>query len=139
VQILVVDDEVMIADSLADALEDNGHVVCGVASTVAEGVALARRYKPDIGIFDMQLHGQERGSDIADQLLQSGDLNRMGILYVTGQGHLAAGKANIGEAWLSKPYTFVTLHLALEIVRDIKLDGRTSRALPHGLQLLQVP
>ena len=34
-QVLVVEDDVMLADSLADALEDDGHIVCGVAATVA--------------------------------------------------------------------------------------------------------
>jgi CheY-like chemotaxis protein len=135
-QILVVEDDVMLADCLAEALLDDGHEVCGVAATVAEALALARRHRPDVGIFDMQLRANERGSDIADQLAKSGDLGDMAILYVTGEAERVHQEARIGHACLNKPYTLAALGIALEIVRDIAVQGRTSRPLPRGLQLL---
>jgi DNA-binding response OmpR family regulator len=135
-QILVVEDDVMLADCLAEALLDDGHEVCGVAATVAEALALARRHRPDVAILDMQLRGKERGSDIADQLAESGDLGDTGILYVTGETERVHQEARIGHACLNKPYGFATLRTALEIVREIALKGSTSRPLPRGLQLL---
>lgn len=135
-QVLVVEDDVMLADFLSDALTDDGHVVCGVASTVAEAVALARRHRPDVGVLDMQLLGGERGSDVADQLAQSGDLGQTAILYVTGGADRVLREARVGHACLNKPYQLSALREALEIVRDIARDGSTSRPLPRGLQLL---
>jgi CheY-like chemotaxis protein len=136
-QVLVVEDDVMLADCLAEALLDDGHVICGIASTVAEALALARRQRPDVAILDMQLRGNERGSDIADQLAESGDLGDTGILYVTGEPERVHQEARVGHACLSKPYAFATLRTALEIVREIALEGGTSRPLPRGLQLLR--
>jgi CheY-like chemotaxis protein len=136
-QVLIVEDDVMLADCLAEALLDDGHVVCGVASTVAEAVALARQYRPDIAILDMQLRGRERGSDIADQLTESGDLGQTGILYVTGEAERVLREARVGHACLNKPYTLATLGTALAIVHEISHEGGTSRALPRGLQLLR--
>lgn len=135
-QILVVEDDVMLADCLAEALQGDGHAVCGIASTVADGLALARQHRPDVAIFDMQLGGMERGSDIADQLAASGDLGNTGILYVTGETERVHQEVRIGHACLNKPYTFTTLSTALTIVREIALEGGTSRPLPRGLQLL---
>jgi CheY-like chemotaxis protein len=137
-QVLVVEDDAMLADFLAEALTDDGHVVCGVASTVAEAVALARRHRPDVGVFDMQLQGGERGSDVADQLSDSGDLGHMGVLYVTGEAERVYREARVGHACLNKPYKFSALNEALEIVRDIALEGQTSRVAPRGLQLLHL-
>jgi CheY-like chemotaxis protein len=135
-QVLVVEDDLMLADCLAEALLDDGHLVCGIASTVAEAVVLARLHRPDIAVVDMQLRDRERGSDIADQLTESGDLGHTGILYVTGEAERVLREARFGHACLSKPYTFSTLGTALEIVCEIARHGRTSRVLPRGLQLL---
>ena len=136
-QVLVVEDDVMLADSLADALEDDGHIVCGVAATVAEAVALARRHRPDVAIVDMQLRGTELGSEVADRLTESGDLGDTGILYVTGEAERVLRGARVGHACLNKPYQFSTLNTALEIVREIVREGGTTRVLPQGLRLLR--
>jgi hypothetical protein len=50
-----------------------------------QALALVRRHRPAVGVFDMQLRANERGSDIADQLSDSGDPGEMAILYVTGE------------------------------------------------------
>ena len=136
-QVLIVEDDVMLADCLAEALVDDGHVVCGVVSTVAAAVALARRHRPDAAILDMQLSSRERGSDVADQLAASGDLGDTGVLYVTGEAERVHQEARVGHACLSKPYTQAALNAALIIVREIARDGGTSRPLPRGLQLLR--
>jgi two-component system, response regulator PdtaR len=135
-QILVVEDDVMLADCLAEALMDAGHLVCGVVSTVAEAVALARLHRPDVALLDMQMRGRERGSDIADQLAESGDLGHTGILYVTGESGRVHQEARVGHACLDKPYSIAALNSALQIVRDIALEGSTSHPMPRGLQLL---
>lgn len=126
----------MLADCLGETLLDDGHVICGVTSSVAEAVALARRHRPDIAILDMQLRGGERGTEIADQLAESGDLGRTGILYVTGESDRVIRDARVGHACLNKPYTFATLAAAIGIVQEIARDGVTSRELPRGMRLL---
>lgn len=136
-QVLVVEDDVMLADCLAEALLGDGHVVCGIASTVAEAMMLTRLHRPDVAILDMHLGGEERGSDIADQLAQSGDLGKLGILYVTGEAERVHKEATVGHACLNKPYSFKALNAALEMVLEIAVEGRTSRPLPRGVQLLR--
>ncbi|HEY0182756.1 MAG TPA: response regulator [Rhodopila sp.] len=135
-QVLVVEDDLLLADCLAETLQFEGHFVCGIATTVAQGVALARQHHPDIGIFDMNLGGIERGSDVVIQLAASGDLRDTGILYVTGEPERVLAEVTVGHACLTKPYRFATLTAALEIVREVARDGGTSRPLPRGLQLL---
>jgi CheY-like chemotaxis protein len=135
-QVLVVEDDVLLAECLGETLLDDGHVVCGVTSSVAEAVALARRHRPDIAILDMQLRDGERGSEVADQLDESGDLGRTGILYVSGASDRVIRDARIGHACLNKPYTSASLAAALGIVQEIARDGVTSRELPRGMRLL---
>ena len=126
----------MLADCLAETLIEDGHVVCGIAATVGQAVALARLKRPDVAILDMHLRGHERGTDIADQLAESGDIGRMGILYVTGESESVRRKARVGHACPNKPYAFTVLQAALEIVRDIAMNGTTTHTLPRGMRLL---
>jgi two-component system, response regulator PdtaR len=137
-KILVVDDDVMLADFLEAILLDQGHDVCGVTTSVAEAVALVRLHRPDIAILDMKLKGTELGSDIAHQLAEAGDLRDLGILYVTGGVDFLHQHAGIGHACLQKPYSEAALAAALPIVRSIVRGCAVSGALPHGMQLLRL-
>jgi CheY-like chemotaxis protein len=136
-KVLIAEDDVMQADCLAEALTEDGHVLCGIASTVADGVALAREHRPDAAIIDMQLSSVDLGSQIAEQLSESGDLGYTGILYVTGGAFRTDQEVRVGHAYLNKPYSFATLSASLVIVGEIARDGCTSRKLPRGLHLLR--
>ena len=135
-KVFVAEDDVMLADCIVEALTDDGHEVCGVAACVADAVTQIKFHRPDIAILDMQLRRNGRGSEIADQLVEAGSLETMGILYVTGSAERALQEARFGQACLNKPYSLETLTLALEIVGDLVRDGRTTKRLPPGLQLL---
>jgi DNA-binding response OmpR family regulator len=135
-KILITEDDLMLADFLEEAVAELGHTVCGMAGNVGEAVALTRSHHPDVAIIDMQLAGTERGSDIVDQLMASGDLGHMGILYVTGEADLVHREARFGHACLKKPYSLLTLEAALAIVRDIAVGCHFSDTLPHGMRLL---
>jgi CheY-like chemotaxis protein len=54
-RILLVEDDAMVAITLAELLETQGHCVCGIASTESEAVAAASFLKPEMMIVDAQL------------------------------------------------------------------------------------
>ena len=68
-KVLVVEDDFMLADFAEEILVERGYEVSGIASTVAEAVALARHTRPDLVMLDLRL---------ADGLLKAhnGDLLR---------------------------------------------------------------
>ncbi len=54
-KVLIVEDDLMIADMLEEVLLAHNYCVCGIATTVTEAVALALREKPDLAIVDLRL------------------------------------------------------------------------------------
>ena len=52
---LVVEDDAMIGGLLAETLEGLGHTVCAVESNVANAVAAASHWRPDLMIVDVGL------------------------------------------------------------------------------------
>src|SRR6516162_9942866 len=71
VRILVVEDTLLIADLIADHLQDAGCDVIGPASRVARALALAASEPLDGALLDINLHG-ELCFPVADVLVDRG-------------------------------------------------------------------
>jgi|SRR5271169_857998 len=70
-QILVVEDDTLIAMLLVETLAEIGHGVCGVEATENGAVAAAHRCRPDLIIVDAQLR-EGNGVSAVDQILRTG-------------------------------------------------------------------
>src|SRR6476469_8125992 len=67
-QVLIVEDEYVIANDLELILGQAGYPVLGVAESVAEALALIKQQRPDIVLLDIYLKGKSTGIDLARQL-----------------------------------------------------------------------
>src|SRR5271170_4308528 len=77
---LVVEDDAMIAELLAETLEGLGHGVCAVETNVARAVAAASRWHPDLMIVDAGLE-EASGIEAVKQILGSSFAR---YVFVTG-------------------------------------------------------
>jgi DNA-binding response OmpR family regulator len=137
-RLVIVEDDLMLADFVEAALIEQGHEVCGMATGVADAVALVRFHHPDIAILDMQLGKLELGTQVAEQLAASNDLGGVAILYVTGGAERVLREARVGQACLSKPYSLDALGSSIDIARMmVEQPGWLPQTLPHGLRLIQ--
>jgi len=64
-KILVVDDEVIVAEDLALQLREREFYVTGIASTATEAIRLAKENVPDVILMDIRLKGQRNGVEAA--------------------------------------------------------------------------
>ena len=131
-KVLIVEDDLMLADFSEEMLVERGYEVCGIARTVTEAVALARRSPPDLVMLDLRLADGGLGTEVAAQLRASG---KPGILYITG--NMSQVALTDGDACLSKPYRAPDLLRGLEIVAGIVATGKAQPPFPPGFQLLQ--
>jgi len=130
-KVLIVEDDLMIADMIESVLVEHGHTVCGTARTVTEALALARRHKPDLAVIDVRLDDDELGTAFVARL---GGIGGLGVLYATGNKLQLIGAD--GHAYITKPYRDLDLVRALEIVAEIVATGVASPPFPRGLQVL---
>ena len=75
---LIVEDEVLIAETIKYYLNEKGHHVVGVAISCDEAVENIKKHKPDIVILDVRLYGDKSGIEVA-KFLQS---STTGIPYI---------------------------------------------------------
>jgi CheY-like chemotaxis protein len=132
-KVLIVEDDLLLADFAEEILVEKGYEISGVAGTVTEAVALARHSMPDLVMLDMRLADGGLGTEVAAQLAH---LGRPGILYVTGNMSQLVLTSADGDACLGKPYRSDDLLRGLEIVAEIVATGEAQPPFPGGFQLL---
>ncbi|MDB5702422.1 MAG: response regulator [Sphingomonadales bacterium] len=133
-KVLIVEDDLMIADMTEDVLREHGYEVSGIARTVEQAVALARLHQPHLIVLDLRLANGGLGTEVAAQL-EPGILP--GILYATGNISQVNLSTADGHACIAKPYRPQDLIRGLELVASILDHGTAEPPFPSGFQLLQ--
>ena len=115
-RVLVVDDNVDAADTLAEALRHAGHEV-RVEYDGSSALAAAKQLQPDVILLDLGLPGMD-GFEVARRLRTDAGLSKVRLVAITGYGQAADRKrtAEIGiEQHLVKP---VDLDRVIESVEE---------------------
>ena len=120
--ILLVEDDALIGELLAEMLSDMGHQVCPVECTEAGAVAAAAKRPPDLLIVDAGL-GKGSGMNAVSDILRGGF-----IPHVFMSGNLASIRMRRPDAvMLQKPFQEVDLKRAI----DRALSSAPPTAKPH--------
>jgi CheY-like chemotaxis protein len=108
-RILVVEDEPLIAELLAEVLVGMGHAICAIVSTESDAVVAATRSRPDLMIVDHHLE-QGSGAAAVTKILRSGY-----IPYVIASGDWSEARKLWPHAVvLRKPYDTEDLAYSVE-------------------------
>jgi DNA-binding response OmpR family regulator len=112
--VLVVEDDFLIGDALADLLADAGAIVLGPVGRLSEARALLQREDArfEMAVLDIDLHG-ESSYAIADLLLARG----VPFLFTTGYSHDAVDADYRDHPRLQKPLSGRILVAALARMR----------------------
>jgi two-component system cell cycle sensor histidine kinase/response regulator CckA len=113
--ILVVEDETIIALDIQDALQGLGYDVCGLTASGEQAIQLATELKPDLALMDIHLSGEMDGTQAAGQIQSRLDIP---VVYLTAHSN----RATLERARLTQPFGYVLkpfkereLHMAIEI------------------------
>jgi two-component system, cell cycle sensor histidine kinase and response regulator CckA len=120
-QILIVEDERIVALDLQRRLRRLGYTVAGVAGTGAEAIAHALALRPDLVLMDIRLPGGLDGLETAAFLRTHLNLP---IIYVTGAVDpqtLTRVRQTAPALLLGKPVTDERLHDALAQTMQVPL------------------
>ncbi|MFC1849549.1 PAS domain S-box protein [candidate division CSSED10-310 bacterium] len=100
-KVLIVEDELIIAEDLAYKLAGSGFTVVGIASNCIDIWALIKENKPDLILMDIVLHNEPTGIEIAHQIRQKFD--DVAIVYITAY----SDKATLEKAKNTKPHGYL--------------------------------
>ena len=115
VKILVVEDEVIIADNLCFTLESLGYQVGEPAASYYEAVEMLEEETPDFAIIDIQLSSKKTGIDLARHIQDKYDFPF--VFLTSNSDKLTFDEAKLVEpsAFLVKPYGKEEIYNAIEL------------------------
>lgn len=98
-RVLIVEDEMIIAMTVEDMIEEMGGIVAGTATTLAQALDCAQAGGFDVAILDVNLNG-EPSLAVARRLAETG----VPFLFTTGYGNLGACEDFADAVVVKKPY-----------------------------------
>lgn len=114
IQILVVEDERLIALNLQECLESLGYQVVAIADTAAKAIAQATEHRPDLVLMDIRLKGEPDGICAAEQIWNT---LQIPVIYITGHSDsttLDRAKLTAPFGYLLKPFKEKALYISIE-------------------------
>jgi len=114
-QILIVEDERIVAEDIKQSLESLGYIVCAVASSGEEAIKKAEEYNPDLVLMDIVLKGEMDGIEAATKIRSH---FKIPIVYLTAYADektLERAKLTEPFGYIIKPFDERELHTAIEI------------------------
>lgn len=113
--VLVVEDESIVALDICQGLKRYGYGVFGPVATGEAAIQKAKELRPDVVLMDIMLKGPMDGIQAASQI---SDMTNIPIIFLTAH----ADKTTLERAKITEPYAYVVkpfedsaLHAALEI------------------------
>ena len=120
--VLIIEDEPIIAMDLEELVQACGHRVVGLAASEAEAIAIARRSKPGLILADINLGAGGDGSSAVAAILRH---HYAPVIFVTAYPErLLTGEAVEPAFVITKPFEPLTLAIATyqAVTGGVKLD-----------------
>ncbi|MGK5007653.1 response regulator [Janthinobacterium sp. LB2P70] len=110
--ILIVEDDVDLAETCSMALESSGYEV-QIAHSAEEAITKIQDRKPDLLVSDCAMAGQS-GLELSQQLRTQYSSSTLPILLMSGSPRRQVAPGNSYEAFLSKPFLVESLLLEVK-------------------------
>ena len=111
----IVEDEIIIADHIAQILVHLGYEVTEPAASYTEAIKMIEEERPDLLLVDIQLKGRRDGIDVATKIKEA---YRIPFIFLTANADSATverAKKASPASYLIKPFTKDDLYTAIEI------------------------
>ena len=115
IKILVVEDELIIAEDMRELLEEMGYSVPYIAMNSKEAIEAIEKYKPDILIIDIMMGGKPAGIELARYVRQSHELPFIFCTSHADKATVEEAKATKPNGYLVKPFNAEELYSSIEI------------------------
>ncbi len=115
VKILVVEDEIIIADDICDILSELGYETLEPVINYSEAIEAIEKYKPDLAILDIQLAGSKDGIDLAWKIKEDYQLPYIFLTSNADPATVERAKKVTPPAYLVKPFNKDDLYTSIEM------------------------
>lgn len=115
-RILIVEDDVNIAENIEEILELLGYVNIDIANSANQAIKIIKKYKPDLVFMDIKLKGDKDGIELGEIIKQ---MIEVPLVYVTSYSDptiIERAKRINPAGFIVKPFNTNDIHAIVEIV-----------------------
>jgi DNA-binding LytR/AlgR family response regulator len=134
--ILIVEDESIVAKDIQHSLKKLGYTVVGMCSSGEDAIKTVEEVKPDLVLMDIMLKGEMSGIDAAGQIREKFNIP---IIYLTAYADESTlNKAKVSEpyGYIIKPFKEIDLHTSIEMAiykHEKELDVKKERDFLYSI------
>ena len=115
VKILVVEDEMIIADSICNTLEKYGYELLDPEISYSDAVKSIVKNQPDLVLIDIQLSGSKSGIDLAKHIQENEQIPFIFLTSFADNATIDEVKKVKPNAYLLKPFNKEELYVSIEL------------------------
>jgi two-component system, LytTR family, response regulator LytT len=117
-KMLIVDDEVLIAEFLKDELVALGYSAIELAHTRKQALQLLTEFKPHLVLLDIRMKGEKEGIEIAEEI---NNTFKTPFIYITAHSDKTMVQEALGTkpaGYITKPFKAIDLYAAVHLVES---------------------
>ena len=130
-RIAIIEDEMVIAATIAQVLKELRYDVVGKAGSYSEAVALIERTNPDLLLLDIRINGSRDGIEVANYVNEHFNCAIIFLTANSDRATIARVKETEPLAYLVKPFQKEDLHTAIEIAMMNHLRNQATQKEEH--------
>jgi len=115
IKVLIVEDELLIAQEIAECLNDNDFEVTEMVSTSQGALRSIKENRPDVILMDISIKGEENGIALSKRILQTDNFPIIFLTSHTESGVVKEAAEIRPSAFLLKPFSEKELPIAVEL------------------------
>jgi two-component system, LytTR family, response regulator LytT len=119
--VLIIEDEIIIAAELSQILESIGYNVVGMAVNYSSAIAILNSEKPDIAIIDIHLNGSKTGVDVGKYINENNKIPFIFLTSNTDKNTIDLALETKPNAYLVKPFDKTAIYSAIALALQSKL------------------
>lgn len=122
IRILIVEDELIIAEDIRTKLISLGYNVTGIAMTADEAERLLESDRPDLVMLDILIKGERDGIDLARLIRENYKIPFIFLTSHADRSTVERARSVLPDGYLLKPFTDKDLFAAIEVAIFRKSD-----------------
>jgi DNA-binding LytR/AlgR family response regulator len=114
-KVLVVEDEMIIAMSLSDTLENLGYQVVDTCDSFEDTIQTLEKELPDVALVDIKLKGEKTGIDLGRVINERFQIPFIFLTSNSDKATIDQAKSTVPASYLLKPFEADELYAAIEV------------------------
>lgn len=134
INILIVEDEAIVAMALCDKLEAEGYNVVGIANNGLKAIDLFKNNEVDLFLCDINIKGDFDGIETVKKITA---IKPIPVIYLTAFSDtdtVERAKKTYPAAYVTKPYNMANLRISIEVALNnfaLMIDRNKSQPTPN--------